>query len=385
MLHSISQQRRELCWYWRRSLASAALALLAVAPTTSIAQPTTLTDGVLLVATREVPPFAMRDEQGVWRGISIELTEAFRRELEKTTGDVYTIEYRDMGIEPMLAAVENGEVDMAAAAITVNFEREKRLDFSHAFHSSGLGIAAGAGDRVTGLFGLVRSILSPTFLGVVAALLSTMLATGVAIYYFERHVNREQFGGGFFRGVASGLWWSAVTLTTVGYGDKVPKSPAGRFIGLLWMFSGLFIIASFTAAITSALTLTQLRSRINGPADLPRARVATVEGSTSAAYLRARRIYARGEPDIDAALEDLIEGRVDAVVYDAPVLRYEVHNRFEEEVVVLPAEFERQDYAFALPPNSPLRETVNQALLRTTSDADWSDSLARLLGEPTLE
>ena len=61
-------------------------------------------------------------------------------------------------------------------------------------------------------------------------------------------------------------------------------------IGLLWMFAGLFIIAGFTAAVTSALTLTQLRAKVSGPGDLPRVKVATVEGSTSADYLRTRHI-----------------------------------------------------------------------------------------------
>ena len=30
--------------------------------------------------------------------------------------------------------------------------------------------------------------------------------------------------------VADGLWWSAVTMTTVGYGDKVPRSRIGKFL-----------------------------------------------------------------------------------------------------------------------------------------------------------
>lgn len=337
----------------------------------------------LRVATRSVPPFAMRDERGEWRGISVELLEAVREELERATDGDLEVQLREMSLEAMLEAVEKGEVDLAAAALTVNFEREKRVDFSHAYFSSGLGIAVATGERRDGFADLARSILSTTFLRIVAGLVATMLVIAVAIHLFERRANKEQFGGGAVRGIASGLWWSAVTLTTVGYGDKVPKTAPGRLIGLVWMFSGLFIIASFTAAVTSALTVTQLRSRISGPADLPRVRVATVSDSTSASYLRSRRVYARTHPDIETALAALREGECDAVVYDAPVLRYEVHRRHASQLFVLPAVFERQDYAFALPPGSPLRETVNQALLRTTSSPEWEDTLAELLGEPT--
>lgn len=336
----------------------------------------------LRVATRAVPPFAMQDEQGKWRGISMILLEEVRKEIEEATDQRVEIDLIELGLEEMITAVETGEVEIAAAALTVNFEREKRVDFSHPYFSSGLGIAVSKDARKDGFIDLVRSILSPTFLRIVAGLLATMLATAVALYLFERHANREQFGGGAIRGIASGLWWSAVTLTTVGYGDKVPKTAPGRMIGLVWMFSGLFIIAGFTAAVTSALTVTQLRSRINGPGDLARSRVATVAESTSAKFLRSRRIYYRSHPDIDSALDSLNKGDCDTVVYDAPVLRYEVHNKFPDSLFVLPSVFERQDYAFALAPDSQLRETVNQALLRTTSEVDWESTIADLLGEP---
>ncbi|QDU87050.1 Cyclic nucleotide-gated potassium channel [Pirellulimonas nuda] len=365
---------------YRTELRALAL-LLAIGPAVAVADDP-LPTGVLRVATKQAPPFAMREPPGPWRGISIDLVEAVRKELETVRDEPVTLDLQAMTLEEMLAAVEAGEVDLAAAALTVSFEREQRVDFSHPYYNSGLGIAIGPSQRSPGLWSFAGSVMSPTFLKIVGGLLATMLATAVAVYFFERRVNREQFGGGVFRGVASGLWWSAVTLTTVGYGDKVPKSTAGRMVGMMWMFSGLFIIASFTAAVTSALTVNQLRSRINGPADLSRVRVTTVEGSTSAAYLRLRRVAFRTHAELAGALDALQAGRCDAVVYDAPLLRYEVHGRDADAMSVLPTVFARQDYAFALPPSSPIRETVNQALLRATSSGAWDESLEELLGDP---
>lgn len=359
-------------------------ALAATPPKWAAAQEGLARDGVLQVATREVPPFAMRDEQGEWHGISVELVEEVRRDLEAQRGKEVTVVFQEMGLDEMLSGVEAGDVDLAAAALTVTFEREKRVDFSHPFFSSGLGIAVDSAGK-TGFWIVVRQVLSPTFFRIVAGLLAMVLASGVAVYFFERRINREQFGGGAIRGILSGLWWSAVTLTTVGYGDKVPKSAAGRAIGMAWMFLGLFIIASFTAAVTSVLTVSELQSHISGPEYLMRSRVATVEDSTSAAYLRSRQVFYRSYEDVAAALASLAAGRSDAVVYDAPVLRYEVHRRFADELLVLPGEFQGQDYAFALPPGSPLQEVVNQSLLRKTSSADWEDYLTELLGEPAAD
>ena len=335
----------------------------------------------VVVATREVPPFAMKDEDGEWDGISIELLRELKAELQVDNEQEIPFEFREMGLDEMLDAVERGEVDIAAAAITVNYEREKRFDFTHPFHSSGLGIAVGAHQRQSGWSGIVQAVFSPTFLRIVGALLAAMLVSAIAVYFFERRHNREQFGGGAIRGIGVGLWWAAVTLTTVGYGDKVPKTMPGRLIGLIWMFAGLFIIAGFTAAVTSALTVTQLKSRIAGPADLPRVKIATVGGSTSAKYLRSRHINFKEHADVAAALATLQAGKTDAVVYDAAILRHETYRRHPGELFVLPLTFERQDYAFALPSDSPIRERINQVLLRKIGSPEWKSVLAGYLGE----
>jgi polar amino acid transport system substrate-binding protein len=335
----------------------------------------------LVVAVREVPPFAMRNAEQQWVGISVDLLREVKAELEIESGHEIELEFRDLPLEKMLDAVETSGVDLAAAAITVNYEREKRMDFTHSFHTSGLGIAVAADQRRSGWSGIVDAVLSGTFLRIVAGLFLAMLVSAVGVYFFERKQNREQFNRGWVRGISSGMWWAAVTLTTVGYGDKVPRTLGGRTIGLVWMFAGLFIIAGFTAAVTTALTVTQLRSRINGPAELSRVKVATVLGSTSAAYLRSRHINAAPFPNVDSALAGLIAGDFDAVVYDAPILQYQTYQQFSGEAFVLPTTFERQSYALALPSGSALREPINRVLLRQTSSPSWQDLLATYLGE----
>ncbi len=335
----------------------------------------------LIVATREVPPFAMRNEDDQWYGISIDLLREVKAELESESGHAITIKFKDMTLSDMLDAVADSKVDVVAAALTMNYEREKRMDFTHPFHTSGLGIAVGASQRPSGWSGVVDAVLSSTFLKIVFGLFLAMLFSAVGIYLFEHKKNREHFDEGWFKGIASGFWWAAVTLTTVGYGDKVPKSLGGRLIAFVWMFAGLFIIAAFTAAVTSALTLNQLRSRINSPNDLSRVKVATVEGSTSADYLRSRHIMFAKHPDVDSALASLCSNECDAVVYDAPILRRQTFQNHSGEAFVLPVKFERQNYAFALPSDSPLREPINRVLLRQTSSPSWDETLATYFGQ----
>jgi voltage-gated potassium channel len=56
-----------------------------------------------------------------------------------------------------------------------------------------------------------------------------------------------------FHSLGAGLWWALQTITTVGYGDVVPSSGAGRVIGAFVMISGIAFLTVITAAVTAAL------------------------------------------------------------------------------------------------------------------------------------
>ena len=92
-----------------------------------------------------------------------------------------------------------------------------------------------------------------------------------------------------------------------------------------------------------------------------------MSSSTSADYLEKHFISATDFPDIRQALDAVATGRLDAAVYDAPVLRYVAASQLAGKIDVLPGVFHRQDYAIALPSGSPLREDLNRVLLRRIS------------------
>jgi ABC-type amino acid transport substrate-binding protein len=178
----------------------------------------------------------------------------------------------------------------------------------------------------------------------------------------------------------SGFWFAAVSMTTVGYGDKAPRSVGGRLVTLVWMFASIILISFFTAAIATALTVQSLETRVRGPEDLARVRVASVAGTTSAAYLESRDVPFTSLPDAEAAVAELARGRADAVVYDRPILRWLVRKRGDSSLDVLHETFERQDYAFVLPPDSPIREDVNRALLAELQSDHWQRLVEQYLG-----
>lgn len=338
-----------------------------------LADPVPAPDRLLVVGTKEAPPFSIKDADGGWQGISIDLWRQIAADLG------VRFELRETDMRGLLEGVADGTLDAAVAAVTITPEREQAFDFSHPFHTTGLSIAVPAA-RGSSWLAVLGGLLSLDFLEVIGALACLLLAVGVLVWWLERRRNPAQFGGGPVRGISSGFWWSAVTMTTVGYGDKAPVTLGGRMLAVVWMFAGVIVISSFTAAIAAALTVNRLDSPVQGPADLPKVRVGTVRDSTSEAYLETHRIGYRGYDSALAGLEAVAAGRLDAFVYDAPLMRYLARTELAGRLQVLPNTFLRQDYGIALPPASPLRETVNRALLRHIREPAWQDILYRYLG-----
>jgi voltage-gated potassium channel len=62
-----------------------------------------------------------------------------------------------------------------------------------------------------------------------------------------------------FPNIGDGLWWGIQTVTTVGYGDRVPTSPGGRLVAALVMLIGIGFLTVVTAAVTSTFIETAQR------------------------------------------------------------------------------------------------------------------------------
>ncbi len=316
----------------------------------------------------------MKTSDGRWEGISIELWQALARELD------LEFELHEREREELLNQVARGELDAGVAALTITARRERRLDFTHAYHNAGTAIAVAVTAKGGGWLRVAERFVSAEFLVVVGLLTLLLLAAGTAVWLFERRDNREMFGRDASRGLGHGFWWAAVTMTTVGYGDKIPKTVGGRLVALIWMFTSIIVISSFTAAITTSLTVEQLSGNVRGPADLPTVRVGAVADTSSARSLARRGIAIDAFASSREGLQALREGRIDAFVHDEPILKHLARVAHRGEVRILAETFAPQEYGIALPTGSPLREPLNGVLLDHTESDDWFRLLERYLG-----
>ena len=354
------------------------------------------------VGIRVVPPFVITEEDGTYSGLTIALWKHIAEELdisfEYVERDIAGLldgvaASSDAGVSPDArtesaddtksdaATDERGTTPLfaAASALTITAGREERVDFTHPFFVSGLGIAVP--HQPTGLWQAVISIFSAEFLWVILLLILLLLFWGILVWLFERRINQDEFGGSPAEGIGSGFWWAAVTMTTVGYGDKAPKSVAGRLIGFVWMFAGIILISFFTASIASSLTVSQLDTRVSGLQDLPHVRVGALEQSATLTYLNEQRIRYRTFETISDGLRAVSEGDLDAFVHDEPIIRYYSNKDYYGEVRVLPNVFNEQYYGIALPLGSTLRNDINRVMLDFIADDEWDQLQRRYLGD----
>jgi voltage-gated potassium channel len=79
---------------------------------------------------------------------------------------------------------------------------------------------------------------------VIATVTTTITILAGGLMTFVDHDNFETIG--------SGMWWAVQTVTTVGYGDAVPKTLAGQILAAVVMLLGIGFVTVITASITGA-------------------------------------------------------------------------------------------------------------------------------------
>jgi len=334
----------------------------------------------LIVGVAVGPPFNIKNADGSWTGISVELWRQIAKELE------IDFEFHETNLIGNFAGLSEGWLDVAVGPLTITKQREEICDFTHSYFVSNLAVAVPT-NRFPASARFLLAFLDPSawwiILRIVIGFFAIMVVVAGLMWLCERRANPTQFGGEGrpVKGFGSALWWSVVTMTTVGYGDVAPRTLQGRLIAVAWMFVSIVLVSIFTATWASILTTERLHQNtvIRGLDDLRQIHVGTFSDSAAAQYLATNHIDYKALPRTEL-FDWLKKGKIQAVLYDEPFLRYEVRTQYEGEFAVVPLHLDPQLYAFAVREGAPLREPINRVLLRKIHEPAWSDLVYQYLG-----
>ena len=316
--------------------------------------------GTLEVAARALPPFVIY-ENGAYSGFEVELVRLVAAKLGQSA-EIYAVDT----VAKQVDDIDRGVAQVGLGGVAITESREGIVDFSLPVLDSGLTIlvlndeSRGISDRIISFLGAIASSDLPWLLVVFGV---AVLVAAHLIWWLERRHNPD-FAVPYGRGIWDSFYWSVVTMSTVGYGDKVARGTKGRVLALVWIALGTLVFASFTAAIASSLAVTELRSEISGPSDLTGRRVATVTNSAGESYLPSIGVGPVLVENVEDAYPLLSEGDVDAVVFDAPVLQFHAAREGAGEVTTVGADFQRVQYGLMLSEDdAELKESIDLALL----------------------
>ncbi len=330
----------------------------------TFAQSDTLTVGIF-----QNPPFVIMSGENDFEGLSIELWE----NIAKSSDLNYKYEMHSDFIS-ILKKLEYQEIDLTINPMDVNDLRVEKFDMTQPFTISSIGVAIPYLNRSTFAV-FVSNIFSLAFLEIILMLIFIIFIFGFFLWLVERNHNKFQFRPGIL-GLFDGLWWSAVTMTTVGYGDKAPKSNQGKAIAIIWMFTAVIIISSFTAGIASTLTISGLQTDIKNAEDIRLAEKISVVGATyEESYLIQENILINqtfASPIL--ALRALAKKENDVLLYDKTILQYYINRlSLEEKVKLLPFTFKENNQSFMMPKNHSYFDRINVGLMKEIQKEHWLD------------
>ena len=267
----------------------------------------------LRVAIKHSPPFVIFDN-GKITGENVDLWGYI--------ADSLNIQYRYVqykSVAEIITAIKYNDVDITIIPITVTSKRLTEMYFSQPTKISSIGVVSSKKKDSS----FISVFFNADFFMTIIQLIGLLIVVALLFWAIEYKKNDGITSGimGFF----DSIWFSAVTMTTVGYGDKTPVTVLGKILAGIWMFSCLLIVSYFTGKISSAMTLQQIEG-IEKVSDLKGKKVATVNNTLTHSFLIKNKVRFTLYDNLDQCMDALLTNEISHIVYDKPILNYYLEN-----------------------------------------------------------
>ncbi|KAL3617717.1 hypothetical protein CASFOL_038038 [Castilleja foliolosa] len=271
----------------------------------------------------------------------------------------------------LVRLITTGFFDGVVGDIAIVTNRTRNVDFTQPYAASGLVVVAPFRKLNTGAWAFLRPF-SRQMWGVTAAF---FLFIGIVVWILEHRTNNE-FRGSPKQQLITIVWFSLSTLFFAHRETTV--STLGRLVLIIWLFVVLIINSSYTASLTSILTVQQLYSPLKGIDSLKEGNdpIGYQVGSFAEHYLTEgigipkSRLKALGSPEEYATALQLgpKKGGVAAVVDERPYVELFLASQCRFRIIG--QEFTKSGWGFAFPRDSPLAIDLSTAILTLSENGD---------------
>ncbi|WKX93425.1 hypothetical protein Q1695_011024 [Nippostrongylus brasiliensis] len=287
-----------------------------------------------------------------------------------------------------LGELDSDHADLAIGGMTINPERERYIDFSEPWLYHGIRILEKSIPRDSPM----QSFLQPLKSSLWTSLFISVITVGLVIFCldlkspFDRFYRSDRFADApplFLEEVENervnfgeAMWFVWGVLLNSGVSEKTPRSCAARVLGIVWCGFCMIMVASYTANLAAFLVLDQPVKGLTGITD-PKLRnpsanysFGTVLNSNVYQYFKRhvelstmfRKMEAHNMEKVSDALSSLINGSLDAFIWDSTRLDFEAARHCQ--LRTRGALFGRSAYGVGLQKNSPWTPHITSAILR---------------------
>ncbi|CAO2830716.1 unnamed protein product [Amaranthus hypochondriacus] len=274
-------------------------------------------------------------------------------------------------INELVEKLSAGVFDAVIGDISITTERTRNADFTQPYVESGLVVVASVKTQDSNAWAFLRPF-TPLMWFVTGL---SFIVVGAVVWVLEHRFN-DEFRGPPRKQIATMLWFSCSTWFFAHRETTV--SSLGRFVLIIWLFVVLIINSSYTASLTSILTVQQLTSHVKGIDSLIESRqpIGYQDGSFVVNYLneqlnvpKSLLIPLNSEDELAEALKKGPKnGGVAAVVDERAYMEVFLSSRCEFTIVG--PEFTRNGWGYAFPRDSPLAVDMSTALLKLSENGD---------------
>lgn len=279
---------------------------------------------------------------------------------------------RNPSYNNLVSGITQNKYDAVVGDVAITTNRTRIVDFTQPFLESGLVIVAPFKDQKSNPW----AFLKPFSLEMWVVTGIFFLFVGFVVWILEHRTN-EEFRGPPRQQLVTILWFS---FSTMFFSHRENTSTTlARLVLILWLWVVLIINSSYTASLTSILTVQQLTSGIEGIDSLISSTdpIGVQDGTFAYNYLieelsipESRLKSLRDQEEYISALEKGPKrGGVAAIVDELPyieLLLYNTHCEFR----IVGQEFTKSGWGFALQRDSPLSMDLSTMILQLSENGD---------------
>ncbi|MED6203635.1 hypothetical protein PIB30_001333 [Stylosanthes scabra] len=270
--------------------------------------------------------------------------------------------------DDLISQVYYGNFDAVVGDTTITANRSNFVDFTLPYTESGVTMVVPIRDsRKKNAW----AFLKPLTWDLWVTTFCTFVFIGFVVWLLEHRINSHFRGPPSYQ-IGTSLWFSFSTMV-FSHQEKV-ESNCGRFVVIVWVFFVQILVQSYTASLTSLLTVEQLHPVITDVHQLLKNRlnVGYLEGSFVHEILKdlgfqeyQLKIYKSAEECNDLFTKGTANGGIDAAFDEVPYVTRLLQIYCSKYTMIEP-KFKTGGFGFVFPKGSPLVSDISRAILNVT-------------------